>query len=172
MTPILAMLLACVTPDPPPPVPVAPPPPAPAQRIAKSKATKSKGATDGSAAPLGVAGPGTVELTVQASETATTGTIALTFADGSSRTLPIGNVPAKCSEVPPAPVTQNGREISPLYSFSCTSTKGTATGHLAQVDNQLLIVQIDPPRPGTTTPRMKVLKRFTLAAGVVLARKA
>jgi hypothetical protein len=168
MTPILAMLFACVTPDPPPPLPVATPP-APAQRIAKSKTTKAKG--QDASPPIGVAGPGVVEMTVQSTETSTTSTLSVTFSDGSSRSFPLGTVPAKCTEVPAAPVTQGDRQVTPFYSFTCTTDKGSAMGHVAQIDDQLIVVQADPPRPGTTTPRLKVLKRFTLAPGVVLSRK-
>jgi hypothetical protein len=187
MAPILALLFACVTPDPPPPVPVGTTPPA-AERGAKSK-ERSKGKSSGKAAgkapakapgkaagkaggapaKIGVAGPGVVEMTVEATDATTTFRVQITFSDGSSHSQAAGSVTGTCAEVPVAPVTHGGRTLTPLFSYQCTTGTSTLQGHVAQVGDQLMVVQLPSPEEGGA---LRVLQRVGLVPGVVLSRKA
>jgi hypothetical protein len=168
MSPLLAMLFACVTPDPPPVVPTTPPPPAPAERIAKAKTKTAKAGAEAAPA-LGVAGPGTLEMQVQATDTSTEATMALTFSDGSSRTIPLGKVPGRCTSVQPVAVEYQGQSLTPLFTFDCVAGGKSAKGHVAQLEDMLVVVQVDARPNGT--PKIKILKKLSLVSGVTLTRK-
>ena len=180
MAPILALWLACVTPDPPPPVPVATTPSAD-ERVGKAK-QPSKGKSGGRAggkaggkaagaapAKIGVAGPGVVEMQVVATDATTSFHVQVTFSDGSSHSQAAGSVAGSCAEVPVAPVTHGGRTITPLFSYQCTTAASTLQGHVAQVGDQLMVVQLPSPEGGGA---VKVVQRVALVPGVVLSRKA
>ncbi len=179
MTFTLLLLSACVTPDPPPAVPV-PAGPSAGAGAAKARPAKAKGGGGGaakagkgaaSAEPaVGAPGAGTVAVDVVQSNGAVDATLALAFADGSTKAVPLGQLPGTCTEVGPETVEHGGRSATSLFTFDCTAGGQKGKGYVLQVDQQLVVVSAMQPA-GAKKPRIKLLKNVPLVAGVVLSRK-
>lgn len=176
MFPLLSVLAACVTADPPPAVPVLPPPQAEDLAPGRAGKARSKGggagkASKGAAGPaVGVAGAGTIEVALQATDTSTTGKMTLTFADGSTHAVDLRTIPGRCTEQTPVTKEKAGKRLTPLYTHACTTPKGTVAVHLVQVEDQLVTL-VELPNPSGGEPRTKPVSQLALAPGVVLSRK-
>jgi hypothetical protein len=141
-------------------------------KTGKGKATKQKAPAS---PPVGVAGPVAGVLTLTTTPAAdgvaasTASEIALTFSDQTSHVEKLGQVPGACTEVPATPLTSpQGQSVPVLWSVDCA---GTGV-FVVQRQAQLLIVKADPPAVEGGRPKMKIVKRITLAPGAVVARKA
>lgn len=178
MTFTLLLLSACVTPDPPPAVPV-PAGPSAGAGAAKARPAKAKGGggaakagkgAAGTEPAVGAPGAGTVAVDVVQSNGAVDATLALAFADGSTKSVPLGQLPGTCTEIGPETVEHGGRTATSLFTFDCTAGGQKGKGYVLQVEQQLVVVSATQPA-GAKKPRIKLLKNVPLVAGVVLSRK-
>jgi hypothetical protein len=163
---LLALLVGCVTPDPPPPV-VVRPPEASNTRPQKARQNAAPPAEAEPTDALGVPGPAVVQMALPAAGGASEGSLSITFADGSTRSVPLGRVPGTCTEVPPEPVKHLDKTYTPLFAYNCKVGERSGMGYLIQVDAAALVVSATASPTGAT--RFKTLKQIALAEGVVLS---
>ncbi len=129
--------------------------------------------------PLGVPGPVLGELTMTVQEPPpggaptppqprTVASLSLTFADGTTREVPLGQVDGTCVDAPPRPVGPPGKELPSLWSVSCTGAGGASEVHLVQKEAAILVVRSTSPGG---VPQLKTVRRVALAPGAIVSRK-
>lgn len=195
---LLALLLipGCSTPAPTQPeTPVAR---APGKAKGPAKARKSKTKAP-PAAPLGVAGPVTGELSFKVVEAPppppppapvegtpeapaptpvpptpvppkTEANLLLTFSDGTTAPVTLGKVGGTCTDAPVVPIGPEGSQQTPLWNVQCVDAATTTELAILQAGDQITVLKAAPAPDGTVA--YKPVKRIRLAAGATLTRKS
>lgn len=163
-----------------------------AAKADKAKVDKNKAKAKAEMDPIGVAGPATGVLTLTPLTDPPPGTkapapgatppaapvarteakLTITFADGSSKPLPLGRITGTCTETPsPAPVGPAGEQVTPLWAVVCKDPAGKQFDLAILQKGDALNVLRAVPNPAGGAAEHKVVKRVRFAAGVQLSKK-